>query len=199
MRPFMETWTGRQFFFDSVVPSAVHIEDVAHHLSMVCRFNGAVSRFYSVAEHCVRVLLHIENHLGGRAAGRVATGSVQAWGRSPSRWGLMHDSSEAFCSDLNRPAKSLDELRGYRSLEDRILRGICQRFELVGQVPRIVKDADLVLLQTERGVLKGKHGLVWEVDALDVKPCAECAKGMGWDPGTAEAAFLSHAKRLGLK
>jgi len=52
MRTWIQTYTGRQF--DVFAPDLVQIDpvDIAWHLSMKCRYNGATTRFYSVAEHC---------------------------------------------------------------------------------------------------------------------------------------------------
>jgi len=52
---WMATATGRQFFPTAPAPESVDITDIAHHLSHVCRFAGATSEFYSVAEHSIWV------------------------------------------------------------------------------------------------------------------------------------------------
>ncbi|MDH0894254.1 MULTISPECIES: phosphohydrolase [unclassified Pseudomonas] len=66
--------------------------DLAHALSNVCRFNGHSAWHYSVAQHSLLVadLIALE---GGSAEEQLA--------------GLLHDSTEAYISDLTRPLKLL--------------------------------------------------------------------------------------------
>lgn len=83
---FMRTFTGQHFY-----PLAPRIEDmfladVAHHLAMQVRFNGATKDFYSVAEHCV-----IGSFL-------VPTEDAFEF--------LMHDAEETWLGDLIRPLKN---------------------------------------------------------------------------------------------
>ncbi len=52
---WMQTATGRQFWPMDPRPHEVFIEDIAHALSMICRFGGHCRRFYSVAEHSVLI------------------------------------------------------------------------------------------------------------------------------------------------
>ena len=50
---WIQTWSGRQF--DLLAPTADMVDpvDIAHALSLICRFSGHVDRHYSVAQHCV--------------------------------------------------------------------------------------------------------------------------------------------------
>ena len=50
--PWMATWSGNRFYPLTPRAGEMHFEDIAHHLARICRFGGAVARFYSVAEHC---------------------------------------------------------------------------------------------------------------------------------------------------
>ena len=56
---WMQTYTGRQFWPIDPRANEVHIEDIAHALSMMCRYNGHCRTFYSVAEHSVLVSQHV--------------------------------------------------------------------------------------------------------------------------------------------
>lgn len=99
----MQTYSGALFDFSDIQNASVDISDIAHALSMTCRFNGHVSNFYSVAEHSyiiAKTLLHI--------------------GAPPltALFGLLHDASEAYLNDIVRPAKSL--IQGYKEIENTV-------------------------------------------------------------------------------
>jgi len=166
----IRTYTGNTFHYEDMSPKDVSIEDIAHSLSHICRFTGHVKTHYSVAEHCYRVsaLCSVENKL----------------------WGLLHDASEAYCSDLPRPFKRLIGLEPYRTYEKRIMGVICERFGLPLEEPKEVKDADMVLLVTEQRDLMVNAGPEW----YHVKPLPDAI-----EPCTAEVAkrlFLLQFKTL---
>ena len=50
------THTGIMFPYASFTSTDISLDDIAHHLSMTCRFGGAVDEFFSVAEHCLHCL-----------------------------------------------------------------------------------------------------------------------------------------------
>jgi hypothetical protein len=68
---WMQTYSGRRFY--PLDPRAEELADldIAHALSLLCRYGGHVERFYSVAEHCVeadnRILLTERTALMPRA------------------------------------------------------------------------------------------------------------------------------------
>lgn len=53
MGDYITTFTGKHFYPMSPDPMAICIEDIAHALSLICRGNGHVHKFWSVAEHCI--------------------------------------------------------------------------------------------------------------------------------------------------
>jgi uncharacterized protein len=116
-------------------PEHVCIEDIAHALSMQCRFIGHVRQFYSVAEHSVRVSWNVPHE--------------------HALWGLLHDASEAYATDLIRPIKRAPGFEAYIEMENRIERVIAGVFGLPWPRPSFVTDADNRLLATERRDLKG--------------------------------------------
>lgn len=50
---WMQTYTGRRFYPLDPRSDEIDPADIAHALSLLCRYGGHVDRFYSVAEHCV--------------------------------------------------------------------------------------------------------------------------------------------------
>ncbi|MBF0097971.1 MAG: phosphohydrolase [Magnetococcales bacterium] len=144
---WIQTYTGKQFWPLDARAEEVEIEDIAHSLAMLCRFNGHCRRFYSVAEHSVHV-------------SRVVSAQL-------ARWGLMHDAAEAYLSDLPQPIKR--HMPIFREYEERLLRVIAERFSLPWGVPGEIVQADMVLLATEKAALMGKEPAPWQglPEALD--------------------------------
>ncbi len=125
---WMQTFTGRQFWPMDPRADEVHIEDIAHALSMQCRYTGHSLRFYSVAEHCVLLARYVSE---------------------PNQlWALLHDASEAYLVDVPRPVKPF--LAGYKEAEARVMAAVCDRFGLPYQMPAEVHAADGAIIGDER-------------------------------------------------
>ncbi len=103
-RSWIHTHKGHQFF-PMTAEGVIDIDDIAHALSHECRYGGHCDRFYSVAEHSVRVA-EILRMQGASAVEILA--------------GLLHDGSEAYLKDIPRPLKMLPEFAAYREAEARI-------------------------------------------------------------------------------
>ncbi|MCL2864676.1 MAG: phosphohydrolase [Lachnospiraceae bacterium] len=87
---FMTTYTGEHFTPTNPNPAQLNIVDIARSLSMLCRANGHLKHFYSVAQHCV--------NCANEAAARGLSKRIQLAC-------LLHDGSEAYISDITRPVK----------------------------------------------------------------------------------------------
>jgi hypothetical protein len=172
---WMLTFTGRRFYPLRPRSEDVEIADIAHALAMNCRFNGHCRRFYSVAEHSVRV-------------SRLLAGQ----GGELALWGLLHDGAEAYLSDLTRPAKK--SLPAFIEAEDRLLAIVLERFGLSMPMPGPVRRADDVLLATELRDLMTPAEIPWDVPA---EPLEAVIEPMG--PEQAEEAFLSRYAELASK
>jgi hypothetical protein len=127
---WIQTFTGRKVWPLDPRPSEIFIEDIAHALALQCRFAGHCQRFYSIAEHSVRV--------------------AEACSPENRLWGLLHDAAEAYCCDLPAPLKRLPEMKQFRDCEKAILLAIAEKFKLPPNIPAEVKKADLTLLATEK-------------------------------------------------
>lgn len=148
---FIRTYTGRKFWPLDPKPEEVAIEDIAHALSLICRFTGHTYCFYSVAEHSVRV-----SHLAEKMAladWRTLMGKApgaHSFARKVAFWGLLHDASEAYLCDLPSPIKRAPGIgQIYKSFEARLMDCIAVHFDLTPHEPALVKDADRILLNTE--------------------------------------------------
>jgi len=132
--PFIETATGRRFQPLDPVLADIRILDIAHSLAQQCRFNGHTRVHYSVAEHSVRVANLLER-----------------WGepREVVLWGLLHDASEAYLTDVPSPLKKHLTFAAYMRAEERLMHAICIRFNLPVDQPLVIRQADEMLLATE--------------------------------------------------
>lgn len=144
---WIQTFTERQFWPLDPRLEDIDIVDIAHHLSMQCRFSGATSRHYSVAEHSVRVAQLL----------REAGCDFQT-----VLWGLVHDAPEAYLVDLPRPLKQSPEFAEYAAIEARVMRCVCRYASLPYEQPEAVELADRRLLATERRDLLGPN-CKWKV------------------------------------
>lgn len=174
---WMQTYTGRRFYPLDPQPEDVDPADIAHALSMVCRYGGHVHRFYSVAEHCV--------HLSHAVAPEHAL------------WALLHDATEAYVGDMVRPLKR--HIGQYQLIEARLRFIIAERFALPprsglmkGQMPDEVKDADNRILLDERAALMPNTAHSWGVDHLD--PLG--IDIWGWHPEQAERRYAERLRDL---
>lgn len=162
---WMQTFTGRAFFPMDPRPDDVDILDIAHGLSLLCRYNGHVRRFYSVAEHCVLMSHAVspENAL----------------------WALLHDATEAYVGDMIRPLKR--QMPDYAAAEDAVMAAICFRFGLDYTCPPEIKAADTRILRDEREALLGPSPLPW-LSVEEVEPLGVFITP--WGPERAEWEYL---------
>lgn len=131
MDPWIVTHSGRQFDFHNPTPDMVCIEDIAHALSMSCRFGGHTQYHYSVAQHSVNVarLVPDEHKL-------VA---------------LLHDATEAYIGDMVSPLKVI--MPEFKKKEQQIWEVITEKFGVAVEMDPVIKWADLQMLRIEREFL----------------------------------------------
>lgn len=166
-RAWIQTASGGVFHLLDPRPEEIKIEDIAHALGMLCRFTGHGRFFYSVAEHSVRAS-HIDQ-------------------KNPL-WALMHDASEAYMADMNRPLKHFTQAGpAYSEVEKIVMEAICAKFGLKTEQPESVHKADRMMLCIEKDQLMWP--MEWDVSwgespkKLDIK--LSC-----WSPQIAKAEFL---------
>lgn len=169
---WMQTFTGIQFYPADPKPEDINPQDIAHALSLLCRYGGHVDRFYSVAEHCVLMSEAVPENLALTA--------------------LLHDATEAYIVDMPRPVKRL--LPEYLELEEHVWYAITDRFGLDRDftLPNLVKEADNRILLTERAALMSNTRFAWSVEDLEPLPVTIT----GWKPEKAEDAYLRRLQQL---
>lgn len=180
MDPKIKTATGPTIllqsgaYFDLLDPwgSDFTILDIAHGLSLTCRYAGQCRQFYSVAEHSWHTSFLVPAAIQMSA--------------------LMHDAAEAFIGDVTRPLKSL--LPDYKWIEKNIEHAIAQRFGLAGMDDPAVKAADTAMLAAEQAAIMPAHDDHWAV-LEGVTPAPVNLRL--WSPETARAQFLDRFSDLG--
>jgi len=140
----------------------IDMEDIAHALSMQCRFNGHTKEFYSVAQHSCLVS-HYVGEMGGTRREQFAA--------------LMHDAHEAYMGDIFGPMKEFGSIeRDLHYIERQLDDAIATRFNIVmdAELRKLIKHADMTLLVTEaRDLLeadtsdwfRGYRRWDWEIQA----------------------------------
>ena len=132
MGDYITTFTGKHFYPMSPDPMAICIEDIAHALSLICRGNGHVHKFWSVAEHCICCAKEAE------ARGLSARVILAC---------LLHDASECYMSDVPTPFKN--ELPEYQDQEEHLLGIIYEKFlgsDLTEEEQKELKKIDHAML-----------------------------------------------------
>lgn len=168
---WMQVHTGRQFWPMDPRADEVDIVDIAHALAMSCRYGGHCEKFYSVAEHSVLISRHLAPEF--------------------KLWGLLHDASEAYASDIIRPLKP--HLSNYHAIEARLMAVICEKFGLTGDMPIEVKRADNAILGDEKAQVMGPAPGDWHLTEPPLGVRIE-----GWPPLVAKSKFLHQFYRLSL-
>lgn len=125
---YITTVSGKSIRHSQFSEDDVDIKDIAHSLSMQCRWNGHTKFFYSVAQHSIAM-------------------SYQVEGRD-RLLALLHDAAECYLADMPRPLKT-DQ---YRELEQKLLQPILYKYTGTISLPESIKGyhgADNKMLVTE--------------------------------------------------
>ncbi|TCT06834.1 HD family hydrolase [Aquabacter spiritensis] len=190
-RAWQRMLSGRRLDLLDPSPLDVEIEDIAHGLARVARWNGQTHgpHVFSVAQHAVLV-----ERLARRAAGDI-----------DRRWRLavlLHDAPEYVIGDMISPFKAV--IGGdYRAVEARLLAAISLRFGLPPVWPRdlvrIVKAADHSAAYLEATRLAGfadaeARRLFGRPTRLD--PAVEADYLTPWTAEAAKIRFLQRFEEL---
>lgn len=174
-KAFIGTYTGKKFFLLQPKLKDIDIKDIAHSLSLQCRWTGHVTHHYSVAQHS-----YYCSFLGPDA---------EALDR------LLHDGSEAYMGDMNRPLKHFTAAGpAYRRQEAVIQHLIYRKYGLSLIEPPSVHIADQQMLYAERDQLmrlKFEEAEKW----LPGETRAP-VKIKRWSPEKAERMFLKRFRQL---
>lgn len=188
-RAWQRMLSGRRLDLVDPSPLDIEIEDIAHGLARVARWNGQTSgeHAFSVAQHCLLVL----------AIFRALDPSAGKTGQMTT---LLHDAPEYVVGDMISPFKAV--MGGdYKLVEERLLAAIHLRFGLPAQTPALLKQtikrADSIAAWFEATQLAG-------FSQAEAKLYFTSPQGIGaargliepMPPKQAQAAFLDAFKQL---
>ena len=190
-RAWQRMLSGRRLDLLDPTPMDIEIEDIAHGLAFVARWNGQTRGDwpYSVAEHSLLV-----EEIFARTTAQ------------PVRWrlaALLHDAPEYVIGDMISPVKSAVG-PGYGELDARLTAAVHLRFGLPAVLPvsvkKAIKDADKVSAWLEAVQIAGFNET--EADRLFGRPKTEILRGLEIrlrPPATVRADFVArHAVLMGL-
>ena len=146
-RAWQRMLSGRRLDLLDPSPLDVEVEDIAHGLARVARWNGQTKgeHAFSVAQHCVLV-----ERLTAELNPRLA--------REARLMALLHDSPEYVVGDLISPFKAAVGI-DYKDFELRLLAAIHLRFGLPAKTPAplsaLFKKADILAAYYEATQLAG--------------------------------------------
>jgi hypothetical protein len=172
---WMQTFTGKQFWPADPRAEEIDIRDIAHALSMQCRYAGHCLRFYSVAEHSVHVARWVAATYGGSTALQLKA--------------LLHDATEAYLVDVPRPVKPF--LVGYKEAEARLWKVIANSHGMSDEMPSEVHEADNRILWDERAQNMSPSVHEWSGNPDPLGINLEF-----WSPDRAESKFLNAYREI---
>ena len=167
-RAWQRMLSGRRLDLLDPTPMDIEIEDIAHGLAFVARWNGQTigDYAYSVAEHSLLV--------------EQIYALIQP--KAPIKWrlaALLHDAPEYVIGDMISPVKAAVG-PNYGELDDRLTAAIHIRFGLPASLPvavkKQIKTADKISAWLEATQIAGFT--VAEADKLFGKPAPDIIKGL---------------------
>lgn len=167
-RAWQRMLSGRRLDLLDPTPVDIEIEDIAHGLAFVARWNGQTrgDYAYSVAEHSLLV----------------ETIFARLSPQAPPRWrlaALLHDAPEYVIGDMISPVKAAVG-PDYGALDDRLTAAIHIRFGLPAALPKavkqVIKKADKISAWMEATQIAGFSEV--ESTRFFGQPHAEIMKGL---------------------
>jgi len=186
------TFTRREVAPFHLKKHEVCVADIAHALSMICRYGGHAPEFYSVAQHSVLVACI------ARLFAQVAIPDAVDVAFTV---GLFHDTPEAYLGDVITPVKAAIG-RVYKEAEERAWLAIADHFGLDTSSPsirRLVKHADWHAYVLERRelfnieILMDRDDAHWHGEIVRLAPLVVPER----PPREAEVMFLDTVTEAG--
>ena len=132
---WIQTYSGGRFYpFDPRVED-VTLDDIVHALAYTNRYGGHLETPISVLTHTL-IVYHLVKRANGNRVERL--------------WALLHDAAEAYIGDIPTPIKR--NFPEFSEMEDKILRVVCEKFQLPFEMPALVKTKDYYAISIEKAL-----------------------------------------------
>jgi 5'-deoxynucleotidase YfbR-like HD superfamily hydrolase len=192
-RAWQRMLSGRRLDLLAPQPADIALEDIAHGLARVARWNGQTvgAHAFTVAQHA----LIVED---------IAVALNPAW---PAPWrlaALLHDAPEYVVGDLISPFKAAIGL-DYKAFENRLLAAIHQHFGLPYPLPedvaREIKRADRIAAYHEATMLAGfakaeAEELFGPIERLPAALAGDLAALAAWPAGVVDRRFRARVRAV---
>lgn len=132
---YLNTYSGKTFYIVDPHTEDISELDIAHALSLTCRANGHFKHFYSIAQHSLNCFYEAQ---------------ARGYSKRVQLACLLHDGSEAYISDITRPAKHY--LPDYLHIEKQIQTTIYNKYGLTNLTNfdvSLISDVDDTVLWYE--------------------------------------------------
>lgn len=137
----IRTFTGKYVNLFEPDPETICIEDIAHSLAGLVRWNAHTLERFSVAQHSL---------IGADLA------------EDPHKFAvLMHDGSEGYLGDVTSPLKR--RLSEYKTIEDKFMRMLADKYGFEYPFHPHVKEVDARMCRMEWHTLMLERGQTFEV------------------------------------
>jgi len=190
-RAWQRMLSGRRLDLLDPSPLDIEVEDIAHGLARVARWNGQTkgAHIFSVAQHALLV----------EALARAKVPRLDATAR---RALLLHDAPEYVIGDMISPFKAVIG-DSYKAVERRLLAAIHLRFSLPAKLPEpltdLIKAADRSAAYLEATRLAGfaeDEARKFFGPPPKFSPAIERDYLTPWPAGTAQSRFRERLERL---
>ncbi len=172
-------YSGGAIHFAAPAQDEIILEDVAHSLSQLCRYNGHTKRFYSVAEHaCLMSDWVMRQYWSSSLDGLTA---------------LHHDDAEYVIGDMARPLKVT--MPQFRAAETVLDEALARKFGTEYPFPSWLKSIDSRIIRDEKRAVMQPTPLDWGVDGFQSLGVGFW-RVLGRFPSVAKRRYLRRHHRL---
>ncbi|MCK9279211.1 MAG: hypothetical protein M0P71_01095 [Melioribacteraceae bacterium] len=213
---FLQSFTNKEITYPELSIDKIEIEDIAHSLSKICRYNGHSSVFFSVAMHSIIGMMIID-FLDSKGILPIVILKNKNFKECLKRAFLMHDAHEAYVCDLPRPIKAYLKSVGfdYGEFENKYAIKINEAFNIyiTDEITKIVDEIDnlmgliesemLYSMKIDGGWFKGEPSdyciLIFKNYKGDLCNLFNIYLYKGLDMQYTKSLFIEEAEKLGVK